>query len=511
MGSRLISKNATRLNGFKIANTSPTDGQILAYQSSSSSYVPSNASGGGSNISNTNLTQSDLDRTYTMPNLGKLAFGGTGSEFHLEDAIDFKMFNGSNDTASNARFSVFVGSNTSYLFFNNNRTSMTTVSDSLTLKGHATTIHTSQLVLGADIDIATSNTRSVIFKTANIFFKDITGATNYGHIDDDEFYWGGINPVGDEKFSIQVDTLVKGSDNAENTRGFKVIDINDDTLFDIRNNGQIGYGGAYLNTVGHKFRNPNSEAIIASFDDDMLGTESFSIQKGGRIYSENNGQTLFLSYRQSGQSYIKLYDAGVESVRFNKAYSFVNGPLRVCGASGTTTGTVGIAFEIAQRATNTYQQLFFANARVATLGRINSSGSYNTDQKGLECYDTDINKKYFWNGTAWEKIKGNIESVSVASASTITPNVDSSEMEIVSALAAALTIGAPTGTPHEGKELTFRIKDDGTARGLTWNAIFVDYTGALPTTTVANKTVYIGCKYNAVDTKWDVVAVQVQP
>ena len=40
------------------------------------------SAGGGSNISNTNLTQSDLDRTYTMPNLGKLAFGGTGSEFH---------------------------------------------------------------------------------------------------------------------------------------------------------------------------------------------------------------------------------------------------------------------------------------------------------------------------------------------------------------------------------------------------------------------------------------------
>ena len=87
-------------------------------------------------------------------------------------------------------------------------------------------------------------------------------------------------------------------------------------------------------------------------------------------------------------------------------------------------------------------------------------------------------------------------------------------MEIVSALASALTIAVPTGVSssfYEGKELTFRIKDNGTARALTWNAIFVDYTGILPTTTVANKTVYIGCKYNAVDTKWDVVAVQAQP
>jgi hypothetical protein len=30
----------------------------------------------------------------------------------------------------------------------------------------------------------------------------------------------------------------------------------------------------------------------------------------------------------------------------------------------------------------------------------------------------------------------------------------------------------------------------------------------LPTTTVVNKTLYLGCFYNATDTKWDIVAVQ---
>ena len=97
------------------------------------------------------------------------------------------------------------------------------------------------------------------------------------------------------------------------------------------------------------------------------------------------------------------------------------------------------------------------------------------------------------------------------SASTITPNIDTTKLIVTSALAAALTIAAPTGTPHEGQELTFRFKDDGTARALTWNAIFEDYTGSLPTTTTAGKTVYIGCKYNLINTKWDVVAVQNQP
>ena len=97
------------------------------------------------------------------------------------------------------------------------------------------------------------------------------------------------------------------------------------------------------------------------------------------------------------------------------------------------------------------------------------------------------------------------------SASTITPNIETTKLVVTSALAAALTIAAPTGTAQEGQELTFRFKDNGTARALTWNAIFEDYTGSLPTTTTAGKTVYIGCKYNLINTKWDVVAVQTQP
>ena len=347
---------------------------------------------------------------------------------------------------------------------------------------------------------------------SNISNSNLTfGASHY--IDLATFSWtlAGTSPIASEKISIQDDTRVKGSDNAEATSGFVVTDINDDITFDIRNNGQIGYGGIYRNLYAHTFRNPNNEANIASFDNGVAGVESFIIQTNGLFRSQQSGQDIFLSYRQSGQSWAKVYDAGVESIRLGKQGSFINGALRVGGISGSTTGTTGARFEIQQASTNTYQQLFFGNARTSTLGRINSSGSFGTTQTGLECYDTDINKKYFWNGTEWEKIKGNIESVSVATATTLTPNVDTSEMEIVSALAGTLTIASPTGTPHEGQELTFRIKDDGTARLVVWDSIFEDYTGSLPSTTVANKTVYIGCKYNAVDTKWDVVAVQNQP
>jgi len=94
-----------------------------------------------------------------------------------------------------------------------------------------------------------------------------------------------------------------------------------------------------------------------------------------------------------------------------------------------------------------------------------------------------------------------------ASTSTLTPNIDTNEQESVTALAAALTIAAPSGTASTGMKLIIRLEDNGTARALTWNAIYRALGATIPTTTVANKITYIGLVYNGTDTKWDVVAV----
>lgn len=71
------------------------------------------------------------------------------------------------------------------------------------------------------------------------------------------------------------------------------------------------------------------------------------------------------------------------------------------------------------------------------------------------------------------------------------------------------TFAAPVGTPSDSQKLIFRIYSS-SAYGLTWNSIFRVIGVVLPTTTVANKTIYVGCIYNSNDTKWDVVAVTVQ-
>jgi hypothetical protein len=99
---------------------------------------------------------------------------------------------------------------------------------------------------------------------------------------------------------------------------------------------------------------------------------------------------------------------------------------------------------------------------------------------------------------------------STTSASSLTPSVATADVYAYTALAAGLTINAPTGTPVDGNKLIFRFLDNGTTRTLTWNATYTVIGTTLPTATTANKMVYVGCIYNAANTRWDVVAVATQ-
>ena len=97
----------------------------------------------------------------------------------------------------------------------------------------------------------------------------------------------------------------------------------------------------------------------------------------------------------------------------------------------------------------------------------------------------------------------------MASGATITPAVSNSQYN-VTALAVPATVAAPSGTPVAGGKLILRIKDAGTAMGLTWNAIYRGVGLTLPTTTVAGKVLYLGLTYNGTDSKWDALALSVE-
>lgn len=93
-------------------------------------------------------------------------------------------------------------------------------------------------------------------------------------------------------------------------------------------------------------------------------------------------------------------------------------------------------------------------------------------------------------------------------------NSDNFDMYAATAQAGALTINADSGTPVNGQKIIFRFKDNGTARALTWTTgsskSFQAVGITLPTTTVINKTTYVGCIYNAADDRWDAVATVTQ-
>lgn len=96
----------------------------------------------------------------------------------------------------------------------------------------------------------------------------------------------------------------------------------------------------------------------------------------------------------------------------------------------------------------------------------------------------------------------------IASTGSLTIDVDSYDQYTVTALAAALTINAPTGTPGNGQKLIIRLKDNATARALTFNAAFRFSSDlAAPTTTVVSKTMYLGFAWNSADSKWDCLAI----
>ena len=98
---------------------------------------------------------------------------------------------------------------------------------------------------------------------------------------------------------------------------------------------------------------------------------------------------------------------------------------------------------------------------------------------------------------------------SVTSAANVTP-VNTNDLVKITAQAAALNLVNPTGSWDEGQSLMIRIKDNGTARAITYGTDYRAIGVTLPTTTVINKTTYLGIIYNSTDSKWDVIGVTTQ-
>jgi hypothetical protein len=113
------------------------------------------------------------------------------------------------------------------------------------------------------------------------------------------------------------------------------------------------------------------------------------------------------------------------------------------------------------------------------------------------------------DGTTWASAAP-VRVNTTASSATPAINVDTTDQFTITALAAAITsmTSGLSGTPRDGQKLMVRIKDNGTARAITWGASFQSSgVATLPTTTVINKTHMVGLIYDSAAAIWVCVAV----
>lgn len=107
-----------------------------------------------------------------------------------------------------------------------------------------------------------------------------------------------------------------------------------------------------------------------------------------------------------------------------------------------------------------------------------------------------------------EDAKIGVRTFTVISPGTLAPNIKDYDMFKITAASSNITMGAPTGgTPLNGQGMLVSIKDNGTARTITWNGVYRAIGITLPNTTVANKMLYVSARYDQSANQWDVLSV----
>lgn len=186
------------------------------------------------------------------------------------------------------------------------------------------------------------------------------------------------------------------------------------------------------------------------------------------------------------------------------------------GGTGITSGTSGGVPYFSGSSTIASSAALTANFLVIGGGAGVAPATTTTGTGVLTALGNNVNATGGFttiDGTATLTNKRITARVSSAAsiASPLAWNSNSFDQYAATAQAVALTINADAGAPTDGQKIIFRFKDNGVARALTWTTGTTNSFRAigvtLPTTTVISKTVYVGCVYNAADSRWDAVAV----
>jgi hypothetical protein len=206
--------------------------------------------------------------------------------------------------------------------------------------------------------------------------------------------------------------------------------------------------------------------------------------EAGRLYVMGDGGTTIREVSHNFTTTPSATDDNTKGFIVGSRWILDNGDLYIC--TDTTTATAVWVLQTITTAdiADSLNKRYVTDANLTTIG--NTSGTNTGDQTFLDA-----------------------RVQTVTSSATVTP-ISTNDLVIITAQAVGLTLANPTGTFTEGQALMIRIKDNGTARAITFDTNYRAIGVTLPTTTVISKTLYLGIIYNATDGKWDVVGYNIQ-
>jgi hypothetical protein len=236
-------------------------------------------------------------------------------------------------------------------------------------------------------------------------------------------------------------------------------------------------GDLTLSGVGYNFSGDFSNATIAS-------------------------RNAFKSSTTNGNTVVGALPNGSATGSAWQAYNAAN-PTNA-GLASVEASTSAVTFASSIRGSGTYVPMILSTGG-STQVTLSTAGNLGIGNTPSGSYKLEVTGKVYATGGF------NTRTSSTASGTSLTPNVDNYDMYAYTALAAGLTIAAPTGTPYDGQKLAFRFKDNGSAQTLTWTSTWPIVIGTtLPLTTTAGKIMYVGMIFNGGTSTWDVVAVATQ-
>lgn len=241
-----------------------------------------------------------------------------------------------------------------------------------------------------------------------------------------------------------------------------------------------------------------------------INSSAFSGTANNALYAYGKAESA-LNVNNATTAYGKTENA-LNVNNATTAYGKTEVNLNVNSASVSNNSTY--AFGKTENALNVNSAATAVNANNANnLGTV-AAANYvqNTDSRTLSGNLTFTGANVQISNGMYGSIRPRVSTTT--STGTLNWNSDNFEQFNITALATAMTISADSGSPVNGEKIVFRIKDNGTARALTWtNAVSKGFRAVgttLPTTTNISKTIYVGAVYNSEDQRWDVIGVAIE-